>query len=50
MSEEFAKVFIRNLLKRSKDAELRHDFSVAQALKEQAKAVKETMIELGHKL
>ena len=50
MSERFAKILIRNLNRRIKNAEIKHDFQVAQSLKEYRDAIRETMIELGHKL
>ena len=50
MSEQFAKILIRNLNRRIKNAEIKHDFQVAQSLKEYRDAIRETMIELGHKL
>ena len=50
MSERFAKILIRNLRRRIKNAEIRHDFQVAQSLKEMVDAIRETMTELGHKL
>lgn len=50
MSEAFAKALMANLKRRQKNAEIRHDFAVAQALKEYREAIVETMRELGHKV
>ena len=50
MSEEFAKELMRNLLRRQKNAEIRHDFAVAQSLKEYRESIRETMQQLGHKI
>lgn len=50
MSEEFARTLIRNLNRRIKDTEIRHDFAVTEALKQYRDAIKETMIEMGHKI
>ena len=50
MSEEFARVLISNLNRRIKNAEIRHDFQVAQSLKEFRDSIRETQQELGHKV
>ncbi len=50
MSEHFARVLIQNLSRRIKNAEIRHDFQVAQSLKEFRDSIRETQQELGHKV
>ena len=50
MSAEFARVLIKNLNRRIKETETRHDFAVSESLKQYRDAIRETMQELGHKL
>ena len=50
MSEKFTEELMRNLHRRQKNAEIRHDFAVAQSLKEYREAIRETMQQLGHKV
>lgn len=46
MNEEFIKILLRNLSRRIKNAEIRHDFQVAQSLKEYRDSIKETQQEI----
>lgn len=50
MSAEFAKALIKNLNRRIKETEMRHDFAVTESLKQYRDAIRETMQEMGHKL
>ena len=50
MSEEFARILIANLNRRIKETEIRHDFAVTESLKQYRDTIRETMLEMGHKL
>ena len=50
MSEAFAKALLKNLNRRIKETEIRHDFAVTESLKQYRDAIRETMQEMGYKV